>query len=798
MNVIPNTSAMPLVALRGMNAFPKMTLHFDVERPISTAAIDAAVGSDQKIFLVTQKEVLMENPKEEDLYTVGTVCNVAQILRVPGHGIRVLVEGLYRAKIVSVHQRTPYIAATVEELEESKRKSTQNYAQALLRECHEQFETYLDFMGNLGEVQGVYPSEDPGYTADFIAQSIFIDYKDKQKLLEELDPIKRLKKMLSILSKEIEILDLKQNLQDKTAQAMNQNQREYFLREQVKIIQEELGEGEDLEEEFFTYHKQILALKLPKDDEEKLKREVKRLRRQPQNSPEGALIRTYLDTVLALPWNKQTKDKTDIQKARKILDNDHFGMEKVKERILEFLAVKQLTPNVKGGVICLVGPPGVGKTSVAESLAKSMGRSFARLSLGGVHDEADIRGHRKTYIGAMPGRIMAAVGKAKTKNPLILMDEMDKLGRDHKGDPASALLEVFDAEQNNAFRDHYLEIPFDVSEVLFVTTANTLDTIPRALRDRMEIIELGSYTDEEKLQIAKHHLLPKQRKKHGLTAKTLRISEPVIRDIIVGYTKESGVRQLERTFAKICRKTAMQLAEGEREITLKSTMLPAFLGARKYKVDPKRNTEEIGLAKGLAWTQVGGEILPVEVTVLDGSGKLQLTGNLGDVMKESAKAALSYIRSRAEKFDIQADFYKTKDIHIHFPEGAIPKDGPSAGIAIALAIVSALTQTAIKRDVALTGEVTLRGRVLAIGGLKEKAMAALRSDVRVVILPLENEKDMDEIPQAVKSALQFVFVSHMDQVIDTALLLKKQKKVRKEEPMLPAKEQKGIESRYKS
>ena len=798
MNEIPMIHTMPLVALRGMNAFPKMTLHFDVERPISTAAIHAAMAEDQKILLLTQREVALEEPGQEDLYTIGTVCNITQMLRIPGHGVRILVEGLYRAKVLTVNQTAPYISATIEELQESNRKSTQNYLQALLRQCHEQFEHYLDLMGNRGELQGTYPGEEPGYLADFIAQSIFIDYRERQLLLEEINPVKRLKKMLFILSKEVEILELKQGLQEKAGQAISKNQRDYFLREQVKVIQEELGEGESLQEECENYQKKIVALSLPKEEEEKLLKETKRLRKQPPNSPETALIRTYLDTVLALPWNKLSKDKTDIEKAQKILDKDHFGMEQVKQRILELLAVKQLAPDLKGGVLCLVGPPGVGKTSIAQSLAKAMGRNFARLSLGGVHDEADIRGHRKTYIGAMPGRIMASIGKAGSKNPLILMDEIDKLGRDHKGDPASALLEAFDGEQNSSFRDHYLEVPFDLSEVLFVTTANSLDTIPRPLRDRMEIIELTSYTDEEKLQIAKNHLLPKARKKHGLDGTSLRITEPVLRDIIAGYTRESGVRQLERELATICRKTAMELAKGEQAVSLKSNQLPQFLGAYKYRPDPKQTMPEIGLVKGLAWTQVGGEILPVEANVVEGTGKLELTGNLGDVMKESAKAALSYIRARAGKLGIQGDFYKSKDIHIHFPQGAIPKNGPSAGIAIALAMVSALTQAPVKGDIAMTGEITLRGRVLMIGGLKEKTMAALRSGVKTVILPAENEKDLEEIPATVRSALQFVFVSHMDQVLDTALLLPKAKKGKKAEGILSPKEQQPTDVRYKS
>jgi len=630
----------------------------------------------------------------------------------------------------------------------------------------------MDLAGSQGEIYAVFTSDDPSYVADYIAQNIAIRHEEKQEILEELRPVRRLQKVIRILSREVEILEIKNELAEETNQVMSQNQREYYLREQVRVIRAALGESEEDDNELETYKDDILRLGLSEEHQERLLKEVSRLGRQAYASSEAAVIRTYLDTVLELPWNTTTKERVDIAAARKVLEADHFGMEKVKERIIEFLAVRQIAPQVKGGILCLVGPPGVGKTSIASSVAKAFGRNFARISLGGVHDEAEIRGHRKTYIGAMPGRIMAAMRQAKSKNPMLLLDEIDKLGRDHRGDPASALLEALDSEQNSTFRDHYLELPFDLSGVFFITTANSTDTIPRPLLDRMEVIEVGSYTDEEKLQIAQRHLFPKQRKRHGLTARQLKLRDDAVRDIIAGYTRESGVRQLEREITKICRRTAAQIAEGEsRGGTIHTAALHDLLGVRKYKIEAVSPVDEVGLARGLAWTRVGGEVLTVEVGVLEGNGKLELTGNLGNVMQESAKAALSYIRSRTVKLGIDPDFYKTKDIHIHFPEGGIPKDGPSAGITIAVAMVSALTGAPVRRDLAMTGEITLRGRVLEIGGLKEKTMAALRNDIRTVIVPAENEQDLEEIDPTVRAALQIVLVDHMDTVLETALCL---------------------------
>lgn len=763
--------SMPMLPLRGVTVFPNMLLHFDVERPMSIAAVEAAINAEQKLFLLTQKDILEELPKMEQLYRIGTVCIIKQVLQIPGHGMRVLIEGDCRARLVNLLQDTPYFEAEIRELPDLPVRAS-NKKEALLRQIHSLFEEYAQ----LAEVQpeavmNLLTNEDPGFIADYIAQNIYLKQAERQRILEEVRPLKRLEKMIRLLSREVEILEIKNDLQEKTGNQIAKGQRDYFLREQMKVIQAELGEASlEEDDDLEAYRRQIQALKLADEFQEKLLKEVGRLSKQPFGSSEAAVIRTYLDICLALPWNTHTKDRLDIAAARKVLDADHFGLNKVKERMLEFLAVRQLAPGIKGTILCLVGPPGVGKTSVAYSIARALGRRFQRISLGGIHDEAEIRGHRKTYVGAMPGRIISAVKQAGTKNPLILLDEIDKLGSDYRGDPSAALLEALDPEQNSTFRDNFVEIPFDLSEALFLTTANTTDTIPRPLMDRMEIIELGSYTDEEKLQIAKRHLLPKQRKRHGLMARQLRINDDALRDMIAGYTRESGVRQMERELAAICRKTAAKIAEGEiKAAAVTTTSLRDYLGVRRYKIDPASAQDEIGIVNGLAWTQVGGELLEVEVNVLEGAGRLELTGNLGDVMKESAKAALSYIRSRARILGIDPEFHKTKDIHVHFPEGAIPKDGPSAGITIAIALLSALLEAPVRRDLAMTGEITLRGRILPIGGLKEKTMAALRNNIRTVVIPAENEKDLENIDPTVKNALHFVIADHIDKVLGIAL-----------------------------
>ncbi len=776
MDINKKISTMPLLPLRGITVFPGMIINFDVERPMSVAALNAAIGSEQEIFLVTQKDIATALPHANDLFSVGTVCTIHQVLKIPGSSIvKVMVEGKYRARVMSIEESRPCYNATVEKMEAMPVPTLTPKIEALVRSLVNLFDEYSELAGNVAPETflSVVDNTDPGYVADYVAQNVFLKHTDKQLVLEEMRPVRRVELLNRILNREINVISLEKSIEEVTKEEMNRAQRDYYLREQMKVIQRELG-GEVYEEsgdEIGEYREKILALGLPKETEEKLLKELGRLAKQPFGSSEGAVLRTYLDVCLEMPWNERTEDTTDIAKARKCLDEDHFGLEKVKDRIIEYLAVRQLAPNLKGSVLCLVGPPGVGKTSVAMSIARATNRRMARISLGGVHDEAEIRGHRKTYVGSMPGRIISGLQQAKSMNPVMVLDEIDKLGSDYKGDPSAALLVALDGEQNGSFRDNFLEIPVDLGEVFFITTANTTSTIPRALLDRMEVIELSSYTDEEKLRIAKDHLLPKQRKKHGLTARNLKISDDGIREIIADYTRESGVRILERQIAAVCRKTARMIAEGERKsISIKSGMLEKFLGAPRYKADKVYPRDEVGLVRGLAWTSVGGEVLDVEATVMEGSGKLELTGNIGQVMQESAKAAVSYIRSRARALGIEPDFYKTRDIHIHFPEGAIPKDGPSAGITITIALISALTGAPVRRDIAMTGEISLRGRVMAIGGLKEKTMAALRTGIHTVIIPADNEKDLEEIDQSVRSALNFISTDHVDKILDTALI----------------------------
>ena len=762
---------MPILALRGLAVFPDQTVHFDVGRSKSVRALEAAMKQDQTMLLIPQKDMMIDDPKLIDLYSIGTVARVKQVLKTQGENLRVLVTGICRGKITELSQSDPYLSGIVESVPVPESGDSVR-AHAMRREANSLYGLYLQMSEQPG--QAVYlrmmSSESSGFIADSIAQNSGIDFPDKAKLLCQLNPNRRLEMALRLLRQEVEMLRLESDIQEKTRSAIDQNQKDYFLREQMKVIRDELGEGDDANE-FENYADRIRQLHLAEEHEKKLLKDVDRLKKQPFGSSEGAVLRNYLDTVLELPWNERTKERVDVAAARKILDHDHFGLEKVKERILETIAVRQLAPEMPPQIICLVGPPGVGKTSISYSIARCLNRKMARISLGGVHDEADIRGHRKTYVGAMPGRIMAAMTQAGSSNPLLLLDEIDKMGSDYRGDPSAALLEVLDAEQNHTYRDHYLEIPFDLSNVLFITTANTLDTVPRPLLDRMEIIELGSYTDEEKLMIAKNHLIPKQLQKHGVKKSQLRITDDGIREIISCYTRESGVRNLERSFGEICRKAAMQLLAQEtpKRITVTGTNIEQFLGVRKYLPDRLPASDEVGLVTGLAWTSVGGETLEVEVNVMDGSGKLELTGNLGDVMKESAHAALSYIRANAQKLGVPADFYKTKDIHVHFPEGAVPKDGPSAGVTVCTAIVSALTGISVRRDVAMTGEISLRGRVMRIGGLKEKTMAALRHGIRTVIIPKDNERDLEEIDQTVRHQLNFISAQTVDTVLEAAL-----------------------------
>lgn len=769
---IADCANIPVIALRGLTIFPNVLIHFDVARDISIKALEAAMKSGQPILLVGQKDISVETPEQEDLYTVGTISNVRQILRMPGDNIRVMVEGESRGMLLEMTQEKPYLKADVQKLEDQSFRDSAR-TEALMRATYDLFQTYTELAPKVSPdlIIQILASQDPGYIADYIAQNVPMRNSDKQVILEELRPVRRLERLFKLLEREVEILALDNDIQSKARDQMANQQRDYFLREQMRAIQHELGEGEG-SDEIEEYRKKIESAKLPESVTEKLKKELGRLAKQPFGSSESSVLRGYLDVCLELPWGKTTKEKINVSHVRKILDQDHYGMEKVKERILEFVAVKQLAPDLKGQVLCLVGPPGVGKTSIGMSMARAMNRKLARVSLGGVSDEAEIRGHRKTYVGSMPGRIINAINQAGSCNPLILLDEIDKMGHDHRGDPASALLEVLDGEQNSTFRDNFLELPFDLSEVLFITTANSLDTIPKPLLDRMEVIELGSYTDEEKLQIAKKHLLPKQMKRHGLTSAQLKISDHAIREIVASYTRESGVRMLERKLAAVCRKAAMKVVsdEGEKTIRITEKDLKEYLGVARYYPERQALEERVGVVNGLAWTSVGGELLEVEVNVIPGSGKVELTGNLGDVMKESAHAALSFIRSQAEKLELPADFYKNKDIHVHFPEGAVPKDGPSAGIAITTAMVSALTGTPVRRGIAMTGEVTLRGRVLPIGGLKEKTMAAFRNGIRTVIIPADNGRDLEEIDQTVRKALQFILVERADQVLTAALL----------------------------
>lgn len=765
---------LPMIALRGLTIFPSMTLNFDIERAASVAALDAAMRTDRRLFLLAQRDAEVEEPVREDLYDVGCVVSVRQMLRLPGGAVRVLAEGKCRARLLNLAETRPYLEAEAELLTEAPSTPNERLSDALMRRAR----------GLIGHMRTIIPEgiellpadpasfRDPGDLADFLAQHLHISHESKQEILETLPPLRRLEKMNGFIENEIERIEVENELQRKTQGRMMAAHRENILREQLRTIQQELGGDEEmeLEDELGEYAERIEALPASDEIKTKLRKELARLKRQGFGSSEGAVLRTYLDTVLELPWGKTEEETLSVAATRKILDEDHFGLEKVKERILEFVAVRELAPELKGAILCLVGPPGTGKTSIGMSIARAMGRKLGRISLGGVHDEAEIRGHRKTYVGAMPGRVMNAVTQAGSMNPVLLLDEVDKLGTDYRGDPSSALLEALDPEQNRTFRDHYLEIPFDLSDVLFITTANTTSTIPRPLLDRMEVIELGSYTDEEKLHIAKEHLLPKQRKKHGIKARQLRVSDAAIREIIAGWTQESGVRQLERELGTICRKAAMRLVDEEvRAVSVKPSDLDKLLGVRKIKPEEKRRADTVGLARGLAWTSAGGVTLDVEVAALDGSGRLELTGNLGEVMKESAHAALSYIRSRAAILGIDPEFYKKKDLHVHFPEGGVPKDGPSAGITMTLAMISALTGAPIRGNIAMTGEITLRGRVLAIGGLKEKTMAAFRAGADTVLIPSENEPDLAEIDADVREKLHFIPVSSLDEALPHAL-----------------------------
>jgi len=763
----------PMLALRGLSVFPGMMLTFDVERSASIAALNQAVRGDQMIFLATQIDPLADAPTADEIYHVGTVCRVRQQLHQPRGGItRVLVEGVYRAEAVSMDTESKYFSATIHPLPDIEEKVSAARREALLRNCLSLFDEYIQARPEMmnKQILNLLANPDPVYVSYYVAQNVQFPLEEKQKVLEEQRPCRRLAMLGKILNNELNIISIEKEISDAAQEAMSQSQREYYLREELKVIQAELGDEGNIDD-VDVYRQKINALSVSDEIRDKLLKELGRLAKQPFGSSEAAVMRGYLDACLEMPWGKMTAETVDLAKARKILDDEHFGLDKVKERIVEYLAVKKLSPDMKGGLLCLVGPPGTGKTSIAMSVAKATNRKLCRISLGGVHDEAEIRGHRKTYIGSMPGRIVSGLIQCQSLNPLMVLDEIDKLSSDFRGDPASALLEALDGEQNSSFRDNYLELPVDLSQVFFITTANSLDTIPRALLDRMEVIELSSYTDEEKLQIVKRHLLPKQRKKHGLNGNQLKMDDASIKATISGYTRESGVRRLEREIASICRKAATAIADGTvKSFNVKADKLEGILGPVKYKPEALRIKNEIGVVHGLAYTSVGGEMLDVEAIAMNGTGKLELTGNLGDVMKESARAAVSYIRSRCDKLGIDRDFYKNLDIHVHYPEGAVPKDGPSAGITTCVALVSALSGRAVRHDVAMTGEISLRGRVLPIGGLREKTMAALRNGIKTVIIPADNMSDLAQIDQTVRGQLNFIPVSHVDEVIENALV----------------------------
>ena len=767
--------SIPMVALRGLVVFPEMTMHFDVGRTKSVKAIRAAMEKKTNIFLAAQIDMECDDPRIDDIYRSGVVCEIKQVMKLPGTDtLRVIVYGLYRAELLHMNSANPYLSAIVRKIE-SEKVSVEDamYEEALVRNLVGIFEEYSYFIPKLPNdiVVGVSVRKEAAEITDYILSNIPLDYAVKQGLLEELNPLKRAESLCLILKREIELLAIEEEINNKVQEQMEENQREYYLREQIKAISEELNEGDGAISESEEYKEQIKSIGFSADIERKLLRECDRLMKMQSSSPEAAVIRNYLDKVISLPWSYCTEENLDIEHAQNVLDNDHFGLDDVKERIIEFLAVRKINPDVKGQIICLAGPPGVGKTSIARSLAKAMGRAYARISLGGVRDEADIRGHRKTYIGSMPGRIIDAIESAKSSNPLILLDEVDKLGSDHRGDPSSALLEVLDAEQNSTFTDHYLEIPYDLSKVMFITTANDKSRIPAPLLDRMEIIDISGYTHEEKFNIAKKHLVPKQILSNGLKKSYVKITDKALKAIISGYTKEAGVRVLERTIAKVLRKVAVEYAKGfDGKISVKDTDLEKYLGAVKFKPDESSKIDQIGVVNGLAYTSVGGTMLTVEVAVMDGKGNLELTGSLGDVIKESAKAAISYIRTNADKYRIDKDFYQNKDIHIHFPEGAVPKDGPSAGVTIFTALVSALSGCKVKSNVAMTGEITVTGRVLPIGGLREKTMAAYVEGIKTVVVPEANRSDLDKVDEKVKEKINFVFAKTGDDVLKVALV----------------------------
>ena len=772
---------LPIIPLRGIVVFPKMVLHFDVGRKKSIKALQKAMDDDQKVFLVCQKDASVDEPNIDDMYDVGVICTIRQMMRIPGsENMRVVVEGDERATLYSFTSVKPYIGGLVEIAGDnnSNLEISEDEDKAYQRIIKREFERYASLMPKISNevIAKVISIKNSGELADFVCSNTFLDYYEKQDVLSALDPSERICQLVVYLKKENNALEIESEIQEKVQNEIDKSQREYYLREEMKVISEALGESDNPLEEAEEYKSKVSALKCSDDIKEKLLKECDKLSKMPSGSHEGTVERNYLDKCLEIPFGKYTKDSINLEKSRKILDKEHYGLDKVKERIVDSLAVYKRNPEFNGQILCLAGPPGVGKTSIVKSLAKSMGRKYVRIALGGIHDEAEIRGHRKTYIGSMPGRIVEAVIKSGVMNPIILLDEIDKVGNDFKGDPSSALLEALDPEQNNSFADHYIEFPLDLSRVLFITTANDVSAIAGPLYDRMEVIELNSYTALEKFYIAKKHLVKKEMIKHSLTSKEFKISDDAINILIENYTREAGVRTLEKQIATLCRKATVSLESGAKSFKVTDKNIEEYLGKKKFSDDLVSKEDQVGIVNGLAWTSVGGTMLPIEVSVLNGTGKIELTGNLGDVMKESAKTAVSYIRSKASEYGIDEDFYKNKDIHIHAPEAAVPKDGPSAGLAITTAIVSELTGIAIKSNVAMTGEISLKGKALAIGGLKEKSMAAYKAGCDTVIIPQDNKKDLDEISDEVKQAIDFISVKNFNEVLPIALVSRPIKK----------------------
>ena len=769
------TEKLPAIPMRGTVAFPHMMMHFDVARTMSVQAVESALRHDRRVFLTAQKDIFEEEPTAHDLYQVGVVAEIRQTLKSQDDTVRILVEGVCRAKVKSIRNENGVLMAEIRRLPDNSRETFDAVEmQALIRALKNVYDRYSSLFPRMPKevLISVMCQDDPMSLYEEIVFNTMLDFKDKQLLLEEGHLFRRMQLLYEILTKEAMVLEAEKEIHDRTQENIDQGQREYFLREQLRVISDQLREetGEEPLEDADSYTERIYALNLPQESEAKLLKEARRLRQMPPASQEAYVISSYLDACLELPWNQLTEENMDLQSVQEKLDAEHYGLQKVKERILESLAVRVLNPELKGQILCLVGPPGVGKSSIGRSIAEAISRKFVRVSLGGIRDEADIRGHRKTYIGAMPGRIINAVTQAESRNPLILLDELDKMGNDYKGDPSAAMLEVLDSEQNHAFRDHYIELPFDLSQVLFVATANTLDTIPAPLLDRMEIIELLSYTREEKFQIAKRHLIAKQLKAHGLKEIQCRMDDDVLYEMIDSYTREAGVRNLERTIGTVCRKAARAIASGEaKRVHVKLKELKNYLGIPKYLPDPQSKQNTVGLVNGLAWTSAGGVLMPLEALVLEGKGNIEITGSLGNVMQESAMLAVSYARSIAKEYGIPTDFYQKNDLHIHAPEGAVPKDGPSAGVTMATALISALSGIPVKADVAMTGEITLHGRVMPIGGLREKSMAAYRAGISTIVIPEGNQPDLEEVDDIVKEHVHFVPVHSLSEVLDIAL-----------------------------